>query len=152
MTLTQEELKSLLSYDPETGEFTWLVNKGSRARKNTKAGSLCKTHGYVFIRLNKKAYRAHHLAWLYVNGVFPTLDIDHVDQQRHNNKLKNLREVTRSVNNYNTNKRKGYCFSKQKNLYRSYIVVDGKQKHLGYFTTEEQAKEAYEREKQKYRS
>ena len=145
--ITQEELKSLLSYNPETGEFTWLVDKGTRAKKNTKAGSICKTHGYVFVRLNHKLYRAHHLVWLYVYGVFPKLDIDHIDQQRHNNRITNLREVTRSVNNYNTRKRKGYCFSKQKNKYWAYIVIEGKQKHLGFFENPEQAKEAYEQAK-----
>lgn len=143
--LTQEELKSLLSYDPETGEFTWLVNKGSRAQANNKVGKPCKTHGYVFIRINKKLYRAHHLAWLYFYGVYPSLDIDHINQIKHDNRLCNLREVSRSVNNYNTNKRKGYC--KRNDKYRSYINVNGKQKHLGTFNTEEEAKEAYEQAK-----
>lgn len=145
-SLTQEELKSLVAYDPETGIFTWLKNKGSRAIAGKPAGSFCKTHRYVFLRINKKLYRAHHLAWLYVFGCFPTKDIDHINQQRDDNRLTNLREVDRAVNNYNSNKRKGYCV--HKNKFRAYIVKEGKQKHLGTFNTEEEASAAYAEAKQ----
>jgi hypothetical protein len=145
--ITQEELKSLLSYDPETGEFTWLISKGSRAVKGSKAGSVCQKHGYAFIRLNKKLYRTHHLVWIYCFGIFPSLDIDHINQKRSDNRLSNLREVSRSVNNYNTTKRKGYTYRKERNKYYAYINIGGKQRSLGLFQTEEQAKEAYEQAK-----
>jgi hypothetical protein len=146
-TLSQEELKKFLTYDPLTGLFTWNSNRGSRTLKGSVAGGVCKIHGYHFIRLNKKAYRAHHLAWLYTYGCFPVLDIDHINQDRADNRFVNLREVSRAVNNYNSSKRKGY--SKRGTRYRAYITIDNKQRHLGTFNTEEEAKAAHEQAKDK---
>lgn len=145
--LSVEELKKLLTYDPLTGLFTWNKTLGSRALEGSKAGSICKIHGYRFIRLNKKLYRAHHLAWLYTYGFFPTLDIDHINQNRADNRIVNLREVDRTVNNLNTSKRKGYSFSKQRNKYIAYLQMKGKRKHLGTFNTLEEAKNEHERAK-----
>lgn len=140
-----EELKKLLTYDPLTGLFTWNKTLGSRALEGNKAGGICKVHGYHFIRLHKKLYRSHHLAWLYTYGSFPTLDIDHINQDRADNRIVNLREVSRTVNNYNTSQRKGYSFSKQRNKYIAYLGLNGKQKHLGTFDTAEEAKNEHDR-------
>jgi hypothetical protein len=142
-----EELKKLLTYDPLTGLFTWNKTLGSRALEGSKAGGICKVHGYHFIRLNRKLYRSHHLAWLYTYGFFPTLDIDHINQDRADNRMVNLREVSRTVNNYNTSQRKGYSFSKQHNKYVAYLGLNGKQKHLGLFDTLEEAKNEHDRAK-----
>lgn len=140
--LTQQELQELLEYFPETGQFFWRVSKGSRGKVSNEAGNKpCKTHGYCFIRIHKKLYRAHHLAWLYVHGKFPEKDIDHINQNRADNRLKNLREVDRSINNLNSSLRKGYYFSTQTGKYIVERMLKGKKIYAGQYATEEEAKD-----------
>lgn len=141
-SLTQEQLKELLEYFPETGQFFWKVSKGSHGKLNKEAGkNPCKIHGYCFIRINKRAYRAHHLAWLYVYGCFPEKDIDHINRNRADNRLENLREVERSVNNLNSSLRKGYYFSKNKGKYVVERMFKGKKIYGGQYSTEEEARD-----------
>ncbi|HHK4055192.1 TPA: hypothetical protein ACQSSJ_005219, partial [Pseudomonas aeruginosa] len=73
-TLTQERLKELLRYDTETGEFTWLARKGSRALVGSKAGSN-DGQGYIRIAIDGRRYRAHRLAWLYCYGKWPAAQV-----------------------------------------------------------------------------
>ena len=82
--LTQKRLKELLKYDPETGHFFWLVDRGG-----IKAGDEdgCKKRAYVFVSVEDKIYRAHVLAWLYMTGSFPAEFIDHKDLNKQNNSL-----------------------------------------------------------------
>lgn len=102
LMLNQAQLKEKLSYDQDTGEFTWkIIQRGTR--KGSTAGSV-NDQGYIIIRLNNVAYRAHRLAWLYVNGEFPTHEIDHVNGDRADNRLVNLRDVPRKENKKNVGK------------------------------------------------
>lgn len=90
-TLTQEQLKKALSYNPESGEFIWIIN----TRNNyigDKAGHLSK-QGYIYIGINGKRYNASRLAWLYIYGKFPNNEIDHVNRDKSDNKITNLRDV-----------------------------------------------------------
>ena len=100
--ITQEELKSLLNYNPETGMFVWAAK-----RQKIQIGSIAGTpsKGYISIGINYKAYSAHKLAWLYVYGVWPT-EIDHINHVKTDNRIKNLRETTRSQNQKNQPLRK----------------------------------------------
>ena len=146
--LTQERLKKLLSYSPDTGEFGRLVARGPRS-KGAAAGSL--SHGYIQIMLDRRVYRAHRLAWLYTHGVWPVRDIDHIDGNKANNQIKNLREATDSENNCNvglksnnTTGYKGVHFYKARNRFQAYAKINGKRIHLGYFPTAELASEAYQ--------
>ena len=100
MQLSQTELHELLDYDPLTGEFTYLKNVGSRAVKGKKAG-YHSVGSYIFIRIKGYRYRAHILAWLYVYGEFPKFELDHIDCNKHNNRIDNLRQVTRCENKWN---------------------------------------------------
>lgn len=147
--LTQERLKELLDYDPETGVFVWKVC----AAKNIKAGSVagCKIlDGYIKIRINGNLYRAHRLAWLYIYGCWPTNQIDHINRVRDDNRLCNLREATNQENSWNTNKRKdntsgyrGVCWDKRTKKWQANIAINGNKKHIGHFDTPETAHAAY---------
>lgn len=147
--LTQERLKELLSYDLESGEFRWRVERRGAAKGNI-AGRLTAS-GYNHISIDSSSYYAHRLAWLYVHSVWPTRDIDHIDADKANNRLKNLREVTRTQNlfntglwSHNTSGYKGVHYRKSSGKYMAYAQLEGKTKHLGSYTTAELASEAYQ--------
>lgn len=148
MSLTQEELRRVLSYDPETGLFSW------RSGKRTGRGNLsvgCKRpSGYVVITVFGSSFRAHRLAWFYVTGAWPIADIDHINGVRDDNKFSNLREASRAQNLQNTGKRphnkcglKGVCWYPRHNRWVAYIRAQGKSKNLGYFDSPEAAHAAY---------
>ena len=94
--ITHEELLKILNYNPETGIFKWKIFMGSRATEGSIAGTT--QAGYRNIRIFGRGYKAAQLAWLYVHGKWPDEQIDHIDRQRSNNKLENLRDVTPKVN------------------------------------------------------
>lgn len=147
-TLTQEELKQILSYDKDTGEFTWLVRTAHKIYVGDTAGYL-RDNGYIIIVIKNKNYRAHRLAWLYVNGKFPKDFIDHINGIKNDNRICNLREATSQQNHFNKNV-KGYSFDAKKGKYHAYIGKDGKRTNLGYFKTEAEAKAVYLEAKLKY--
>jgi len=137
--ITQTELKELLHYDPETGDFTWLKNRGSRARIGGRAGSTEST-GYIQICIKKKLYMAHRLAWFYIHGEWPPAFIDHIDGNRSSNILKNLRSVTRCENQqnqklYRTNKSgiSGVFWVQRLRKWRVNIQKDKKYDYLGAY-------------------
>lgn len=142
--ITQERLKELLSYDPQTGLFTWLMDKGS-ARKGALAGKL-NTASYVQIQLDKRMYLAHRLVWLYIYGAFPACVIDHIDGDKNNNAFSNLREATATENQRNKRKFRGKYLkgvTKVRNSYNAFIRYDKKKQYLGCFKTEQEAYQAY---------
>lgn len=137
-TLTAERLRFLLSYDPNTGKFIRLVG-GKGFRAGFPAGDLHKASGYAYIGIDRKRYRAHRLAWLYMTGEWP-IEVDHMNGDRSDNRWGNLRLATRSQNNANGKRRsdntsghKGVNWVARANLWRAYVNFDGKQKHIGYF-------------------
>ena len=137
--LTQNGLKELLSYDPETGIFKWKVNRG-RLMKDSVAGSKMNI-GYFQIKINYRKYLSHRLAFLYVYGRFPKGQIDHINGVRDDNRIENLRDVTRTVNNQNTKRTKnntsgftGVYWHKAGNKWVSRINVNKKNVHLGSFS------------------
>ena len=163
--LTPSYLKECLHYCPETGVFTWRerpVNhfKSETARKawNTRysgkkcgtAHSSCRTF-YSFIAINSKRYYAHRLAWLYQYGEFPKNHIDHIDGDGINNKINNLRDVTCSENRRNTRLPtnnssgvKGVTWRKNDKKWQAQLKINGKNHHLGCFSTIEEAAAARE--------
>lgn len=141
--LTQEELKSKLTYDPNTGIFIWLVGSFKGKQAGCVSGNL-PDDGYWIIRINKKTYQAHRLAYLYVYGEFPRILVDHIDRNRTNNKLDNLRQSTDALNSKNQtiykNNVTGYHgVTAHGKRWRARINVNGNKIHLGVFDTIEEA-------------
>ena len=145
--LTAEQVRHLLHYDPDTGVFTWRNAMCSQNRTGQIAGSSNGCGGYVRIGIGGHNYLAHQLAWLYMKG--QTLPrIDHRDNDRSNNRWRNLRPATRSQNAFNQQRsiRNASGFkgvSLFRGRYRAMIKVAGKSKHIGVFDTAEQAHAAY---------
>lgn len=141
-----------LEYHPVTGLFVWKQTN----LKGKIAGTLRK-NGYRIITIDRKGYRAHRLAWFIVNGKFPLFDIDHINGNRDDNRISNLREATRSQNMENLRAAKsnntscflGVSYMKRDGRYMSRIKVYGKQIFLGYFNTAEEAHMIYVEKKRK---
>ena len=139
-----EQLKQRVNYNPDTGEFSWLVAKGGN-RIGDQAGSV-NDQGYLCIRILRKIYRAQRLAWLYFYGKYPIGVVDHIDGNRLNNKISNLREVTKSVNQKNLGRNKrnksgitGVMWHKVLRKWHVQIQSEGKRIHIGYYENLEDA-------------
>jgi len=105
--ITQSELKELFHYCELTGDFTRLKTNNHRLKVGQVAGYPKKGIGgklYISIRINRKDYLAHRLAWLYIHGEFPSEEIDHLDGCGINNKLSNIRAVSLADNHKNRRK------------------------------------------------
>ena len=145
--VSAERLRELFNYDPATGVFTRKVSAGG-VRAGTIAG--CKNaDGYLVIRVDGALYYAHRLAWVYVHGTAP-VHIDHVDTDKSNNRISNLREATPLQNNWNVgrNRRntsgyKGVSFHRQSGKWVARIKLSGKYASLGLFSTPQEAHAAY---------
>jgi HNH endonuclease/AP2 domain len=98
--MTSEQLKALLNYNQDTGVFTWLVSAGS-SRRGDVAGSCHKTIGYIYVRVGKARYLAHRLAFMWMTGVWPEREVDHINGNRSDNRWINLRQVAPQGNMQN---------------------------------------------------
>jgi len=137
-TISYNDLKKCLRYNKETGVFTWNVDRSNKTKEGDIAGTL--NNGYVFIGIKGVVHRAHRLAWLYEYGYLPENQIDHIDRNRSNNKITNLREVSNQCNTINApvpvnNKTgiKGVHYDAKRDKYRSQIKVFGKYIFLGRY-------------------
>jgi hypothetical protein len=145
--LTAERAHFLLEYDQETGVLTWRESRG-RVKKGDVAGSTG-PKGYVVVHVDGKGYHAHRLVWLIVHGRFPPEHLDHVDGNKVNNRLVNLREASNAENQQNLKRARSHNkvgtlgVSIHKGHWRAQIVVNGKAKHLGHFQSKEAAAAAY---------
>ena len=145
--LSQSRLRSLLHYDPSTGVFTWKVAPTKSVKPGSVAGSK-HGDGYIQMKVATKSCMAHRLAWFYIYGVWPREQIDHINGDRADNRLCNLREATNAENSQNikarTNNTTGYLgVTLYKSKYKAQIKVEGTNVHLGYYATPEQAHQAY---------
>lgn len=143
-TLTRDELRGRLNYDPATGVFTWPDGR--------PAGNPAGTAGRLQITLNGVARYAHRLAWLYVHGVWPDGQIDHINGDKLDNRIANLRVLTNAENKQNQRRayannrtgRLGVSYDSRNGKWRARIMLDGRSKSLGYFPTPDAASAAYE--------
>lgn len=152
--LTQELLKQYLSYNPENGLFIWLQYKQRPSKIGSIAGCLRKDK-YWTICLMEKQYFAHRLAWLYVYGKFPKNDIDHINGNKIDNRIVNLRECNQAQNNQNfknpriNNATKLLGVSFRNGKFRARIGINKKIISIGTFNTAHEAHNAYLQEKRK---
>lgn len=147
--LTQERLKELLHYNPETGIFIWIVRTGMRNKVGCVAGTKNPT-GYIQIGIDRKFYRVHRLAFLYMTGYCDeTKAVDHINGIRDDNRYCNLRLVCALENRQNQkkaqiNNKLGFLgVSASRGKIRAIIMSNGKKSYLGYFETPELAHQAY---------
>ena len=151
------KIKDRLTYDPESGDLTWLkIEEKDRHDKsyNTKnegnrAGYLHKESGYYYVGVAGKALRLHRVAWFLHYGVWPKQGLDHINRVRSDNKITNLRDVSRKENQRNLSKANnnnsgvtGVCMRKDNGRWKAQIQVDGRSIHLGYFENIKDAIEA----------
>ena len=138
--MNQSELKKILYYNQKTGVFIWMVSKSNRVKVGDIAGSLHIIHGYIKIKINGKLYQAHRLAFLYVNGMLPKDEVDHINHNKADNRFSNLREVTHRENGKNLSKITtntsgimGVSWHKSNLRWIAFITVLKKRINLGSF-------------------
>jgi len=149
LTISHNELKRLLSYDPETGVFRWLERRGPTALSGSRAGNPHHT-GYRHITVAGVGVSEHRLAWFYVHSRWPECEIDHINRVKDDNRIANLREATRSLNQaYSGTRRdnkagvRGVSWHKNNKRWIAAINIGGKQIHIGSYESKEAAAEAY---------
>lgn len=142
------ELKTFLSYVPESGAFVWVNPTGRRAKPGAIAGSLWPS-GYIGITCRGKRYLAHRLAWAFTNGEWPDRDLDHTNRVKTDNRIGNLRLATRAENNVNAGLRctntsgvKGVYWSKRSSRWIARVQSGGRQVHVGAFKSLDDASAA----------
>lgn len=155
--LTQERARELFNYDPETGVLTRRIDvhsgRGSergggkiQCRAGDVAGRVNEKTGYLECRADGPIYRTHRIIWVWWYGYFPEHDIDHIDRDKTNNRISNLREVTRSCNVKNRDVLvnnvsgvTGVCYSPVERKWKATITDNKERKHLGTFKTKLEA-------------
>jgi len=148
MGFTAENVRELLSYDAETGAFTWLKTASNRRKQGEIAGCLCKRSGYVLIGYRGRIYKASRLAWLYVHGEWPSGVIDHINGNRADDRISNLREATQGQNVRNRGKQKNNSsgfkgVSAHQGKWVARLTIDGKTIRASGFDTPELAANEY---------
>jgi len=151
-----EELREYLDYNPDTGILTW--KKSSRGTKTGQEAGSLKTNGYRQIQFKREKWFANRLVYYMHHGIDPLKNqVDHINRNRLDNRIENLRLVTPSQNlmnsgsyKNNTSGFKGVYWDKSKKEWRALIIVNGKRKHLGNFINKEDAIQAREEAEIKY--
>lgn len=136
--LTQARLKEVLYYNPDEGIFIRRINT-SNTFKGDVAGGPSDSKGYCRISIEGQRYLSHRIAWLYIHGYFPEHDIDHINRDKQDNRLVNLREVTRAANlrnagnpKDNTSGVKGVRWFSRTNKWIAQLTIERNPIHLGY--------------------
>jgi hypothetical protein len=144
--LTSQRLYDLFRYDESTGYLHWRARRG-KARFDQVAGHIS-AHGYRKVQVDGKQYFVHRLVWLYVHGVWPTYEIDHINGVKDDNRLVNLRDIPHADNQKNRIGAKAARPDNNGKGFSARIYTNGQRTHLGYFKTAEEAQAAYVKAKQ----
>ena len=148
--ITQDKVRMLFDYEPDSGMLTWRVSKGT-AKKGSDAGSVSghAAKKYMNVMIDRKTYAAHRIIWLYVFGVIPDGDIDHINGNSLDNRIVNLRDVDKQENCRNARlckrNKTGICgvsIHKQTGKFRVRISHGGKLLSLGLFNNLDDAAKA----------
>ena len=130
--------------------YRWITHHKNRLFKTPKFRLIHNVsnnnYGYNVIRIDGKMIFRHRImcyTFKNLNIDNEKLHIDHIDGNRINNNINNLRIVTHQENHFNRTTAKGFCWNKQKNKWQAYIYLNGKRHHLGYYTNEDDARKAY---------
>lgn len=143
-----QAVRELLSYEAETGDLVWRVNRGRYYVAGRPAGSVTRD-GYRRVSILGARVHAHRLAWAHVHGEWPSGPIDHIDGNRTNNAISNLRVVTKRVNSQNQRHATRASASGVLGVWavgsrwRAAIKDRGRSRYLGYFDSANEAHEAY---------
>lgn len=151
--LAQNDVRRLFDYDPVSGELIWkrrdgdsrAVTRFNRMFAGKAAGCTKNSRGYVNIHYKRASYQAHRLIWLHVHGELPEL-IDHIDRDKANNRLSNLRPATHSQNNFNCSRSRGAdrgVYETPNGRWQARLFKDRKFQYLGTFDKKEDALEAF---------
>lgn len=145
-----------LEYDPETGDITRKITVSHNAKAGSVAGHI-DSDGYRKIGILGNYYKAHRLAWLLYYGVWPDLEIDHINHHKSDNRISNLRSVSKAEQQYNRPSRKdnksgftGVLWHKRDCIWEAHIRVNRKRIYLGRFETVEAACAARKAAEQHY--
>ena len=141
----KKRLKELFKY--ENGLLIRIVKTSNNTKVGDVVGTSTDTAGYAMVTIDGAIQKVHRMIWIYHNGAIEDkYIIDHKDRNKSNNKIENLRKVTKQENSFNTNA-KGYYYHKKLKKWRAMIGIDGVRKSLGCFETEAEAKVAYQNAK-----
>ena len=143
--ITQEKAKALFNYDELTGELSFVESKGKGKRKDKRVGCIS-ANGYLTVWAENKLHQAHRLIWMHFYGVEPINGIDHINGDKLDNRIKNLRDVDQKENTKNRRKSKnntsgfvGVFLDKDSGKWRARLSVDYKVIYLGSFTDKSDA-------------
>jgi hypothetical protein len=144
-------IKEFVAYDCSTGILYWIKSPNKRTNAGSVAGRV-RSCGYVKIGCNGKTFMAHRVAWFLHHGAWPEKQIDHINRNKSDNRIANLRDVPQHINMRNTNLSRKNCVTgypgvryrpDRKNCWRTEIKVDNKTIALGCYQTAQQAHDVY---------
>lgn len=154
------KLIDILDYDAKTGALSWRVSPNNRIKIGSQAGGLNPVTGYLHVKVLKRNRLAHRIIWDMHNPeniVLPGEEIDHINHDKTDNRIENLRKVSGAVNQRNrpqhcdnTSGITGVCWYKRYKCWRVQIRANGKPKHIGYFENFEDAVAARKAAEVKY--
>jgi hypothetical protein len=153
--ITQSELKEVLNYDPNTGIFTWKQKTSNRIKVGAIAGNLHNC-GYIELKVKGNRILAHRLAWLYEHGKLPSL-IDHINGDKKDNRICNLRQASFAENAYNSKIRvdnksgiRCVCWDNKRQSWGVRIKLEGKLKYFGNYKDLNEAAKIAEKYRKEY--
>jgi len=143
----ESHILKVLRHEPETGFLFW-TDEAYPPSRGKQAGTKTK-QGYFLVETKRKRFYAHRIVWLLAYGKFPDGDIDHINGDPADNRLDNLRDVSCTVNMQNQRRAQSHSstgflgVSRNGSGWQAQIRICGKKRHLGTFSTPQQAHEAY---------